>query len=146
MLQRGRSPVEGKTTTLKRWWNSGLLTPLSSLTSPGWVQGFLLTTSFPSMICYSTKFISSSSMSSSHQATFFTWLLKLFLALALAVFFSLRIYTNISFGLSIPWSSTTPIRTHESSREILARFFIARVWESCIVYRIELIMGSFYNS
>ena len=43
-------PFRGKTTQFTKCFNFGWDTALSTLISPGWRQGFLVTTTFPSII------------------------------------------------------------------------------------------------
>lgn len=130
-----------KTTTLKRYLNSGLLTQSSSLISPGCVQGFLVTKTSPSMI---SDMLSIELMVSAYSILFALFLIPCPCLSILKL--SLLIYTKISFSSRVPVGSTTPIRTHESGSKILDFFFKLINWFSCILCKIEDRIGSLMTS
>ena len=141
MLHYGLSPLLENTTTLKRYRNSGLSTHLSSLISPGWVQGFLVTKTSPSMI---SEKLSIELIVSAYSILFYRffipwpclWIEKL----------SFLVWTKISSSLSIPVGSTMPMSTQESGSRILAFFFKFMNWLSYMLYRMEESTGSFMIS
>ena len=142
----GRYPLAGNTTTFIKSLNFSNLASLSptqfrSLISPGWLQGFLVTTTRPSIVYFGN--LEAVPSIYSYSAFFSPWSWQNSSVISSIAKLYRWILTKISPSLRRPWSSMIPISTAESLIFMRAFFFKFTELPSTMLSNIASNMGSF---